>query len=30
MAVAMPEVSADGATYTATLKDGIKFGDGMI
>jgi len=28
MAVALPEVSADGLTYTATLKDGIKFGDG--
>ena len=28
MAAAMPEISADGLTYTVTLKDGIKFGDG--
>ena len=25
---AMPDISADGLTYTFTLKDGIKFGDG--
>ena len=24
----MPTISADGLTYTFTLKDGIKFGDG--
>ncbi len=28
MATAMPDISADGLTYTFTLKDGIKFGDG--
>jgi peptide/nickel transport system substrate-binding protein len=28
LATAMPEVSEDGLTYTVTLKDGIKFGDG--
>ena len=28
MAAAMPEISEDGKTYTFTLKDGIKFGDG--
>jgi peptide/nickel transport system substrate-binding protein len=28
LATAMPTVSADGLTYTITLKDGIKFGDG--
>jgi peptide/nickel transport system substrate-binding protein len=28
MATAMPEISADGLTYTLTLRDGIKFGDG--
>jgi peptide/nickel transport system substrate-binding protein len=28
LATAMPTVSADGLTYTITLKDGVKFGDG--
>jgi peptide/nickel transport system substrate-binding protein len=28
LATAMPTVSSDGLTYTITLKDGIKFGDG--
>ncbi len=28
MATSMPDISADGLTYTFTLKDGIKFGDG--
>jgi peptide/nickel transport system substrate-binding protein len=28
LATGMPEISADGLTYTLTLKDGIKFGDG--
>lgn len=28
LATGMPTVSADGLTYTFTLKDGIKFGDG--
>ncbi|MEJ2598923.1 MAG: ABC transporter substrate-binding protein, partial [Anaerolineales bacterium] len=28
LAPAMPDISADGLTYTFTLKDGIKFGDG--
>jgi peptide/nickel transport system substrate-binding protein len=28
LATAMPDISADGLTYTFTLKDGIKFGDG--
>ncbi len=28
MAMDMPEISDDGLTYTFTLKDGIKFGDG--
>jgi len=28
LATAMPVVSADGLTYTLTLRDGIKFGDG--
>jgi len=28
MATAMPEISDGGLTYTVTLKDGIKFGDG--
>ncbi|MBI4731142.1 MAG: peptide ABC transporter substrate-binding protein [Chloroflexi bacterium] len=29
LATGMPEVSEDGLTYTLTLKDGIKFGDGL-
>jgi peptide/nickel transport system substrate-binding protein len=28
LATGMPDISADGLTYTFTLKDGIKFGDG--
>jgi peptide/nickel transport system substrate-binding protein len=28
LATAMPDISADGLTYTFTLKDGIKFADG--
>ena len=28
LATGMPDVSADGLTYTFTLKDGIQFGDG--
>jgi len=28
LATAMPVISADGLTYTLTLRDGIKFGDG--
>lgn len=28
LATGMPEISDDGLTYTLTLKDGIKFGDG--
>jgi peptide/nickel transport system substrate-binding protein len=28
LATAMPDISADGLTYTLTLKDGIKFADG--
>jgi peptide/nickel transport system substrate-binding protein len=28
LATAMPDISSDGLTYTFTLKDGIKFGDG--
>jgi peptide/nickel transport system substrate-binding protein len=28
LATAMPDISADGLSYTFTLKDGIKFGDG--
>lgn len=28
LATAMPDISADGLTYTFTLKDGIMFGDG--
>ena len=28
LATSMPDISADGLTYTFTLKDGIKFGDG--
>ncbi len=28
LATALPEISADGLTYTFTLKDGVKFADG--
>lgn len=28
LATGMPEISADGLTYTVTLKDGVKFADG--
>jgi peptide/nickel transport system substrate-binding protein len=30
LATGMPTISEDGLTYTLTLKDGIKFGDGTV